>query len=317
MSIQLDGPAGSKLILLEKDVHIRDPLELDAATDHPGDGVARRALPSSSPCPARRDEIQIDIEGVPPESAELTIIAGEIFLETVMVVAEAEGCPFKNRQETVGFYELTSILRLADRARFEQALKQLSESLSEPGLPIDEARGLGLLFLSGLTSGVMELGAERSMHTFLLEAARRLDRLNTAEAITSAIEEASESLVRGIFPEGVGPSRSRIEEALRYLERNYAQPLSDSDVADRVGMSTSHFRTVFREATRQPFQQYLRSVRLEQARNLLSRSDQSVSEVCLAVGFQSAAHFSRAFSRRFGVTPSGYQQRCRDQLARG
>jgi AraC-like DNA-binding protein len=104
------------------------------------------------------------------------------------------------------------------------------------------------------------------------------------------------------------PVEKLIDNALAYIDRHYAKDISDADVARRIGLSTSYFRQVFRSATGQPFHRYLIGLRLEKARILLSEAGASVAQAADAVGFQNPAHFSRAFSQRFGGSPMRFRR---------
>ena len=92
------------------------------------------------------------------------------------------------------------------------------------------------------------------------------------------------------------------------VDRHFAAELSDDDVANQVGMSTSHFRFLFKQAVGKPFHQYLIATRLEKAKMMLESGEASVSEVANAVGFAGLASFSRAFGQRFGMSPSEFKK---------
>ena len=60
-----------------------------------------------------------------------------------------------------------------------------------------------------------------------------------------------------------------MDRALTLVDRNFAKDLTDAAVAQQLGLSTSHFRFLFKQATGQPFHKYLVSLRLEKARRML------------------------------------------------
>ncbi|MES1205359.1 MAG: AraC family transcriptional regulator [Pseudomonadota bacterium] len=104
---------------------------------------------------------------------------------------------------------------------------------------------------------------------------------------------------------GVGSpaDAQRILQAMQYLRENYAEKLRVDEVARRVAMSPSHFAHRFRAVARITPMRFLRQVRLDHARERLV-SGARVSEVAMEVGFESPAHFTREFNRKFGFTPS-------------
>ena len=75
------------------------------------------------------------------------------------------------------------------------------------------------------------------------------------------------------------------------------------EVAENACLSPYHFHRLFREVFRETPNQYLQRKRLANARRLLERGEQSVTDVCLEVGFESVTSFSGLFRRQFA--PAG------------
>ena len=89
------------------------------------------------------------------------------------------------------------------------------------------------------------------------------------------------------------------------------RPPSVSAVARRAGLSRFHFIRLFRAVFGETPHQYLSRAQIEQAKQLLILSDQSVTAVCMAVSFSSLGSFSALFTRRTGLSPSAWRQRHR------
>jgi AraC-like DNA-binding protein len=98
--------------------------------------------------------------------------------------------------------------------------------------------------------------------------------------------------------------RKAIQKARFILERNLEAPPTIGDLAGRVGMSASKFKHLFPKVCGEPPYAYLRKVRMEKARDLLSRGKMNVTEVSMEVGYSSLSHFAKAFAKHFGVNPS-------------
>lgn len=98
---------------------------------------------------------------------------------------------------------------------------------------------------------------------------------------------------------------ARIARAIATLKRDYAQRLRIEDLARAAGMSLSAFHSHFRSVTATTPLQFQKSLRLIEARRLLLTAGQSVAQAAFAVGYESPTQFSRDFSRRFGLAPSG------------
>ncbi|MEO1038425.1 MAG: AraC family transcriptional regulator [Pseudomonadota bacterium] len=97
---------------------------------------------------------------------------------------------------------------------------------------------------------------------------------------------------------------SAISRAIDFVRKNYSQTLPVSAIAREAGMSESSFHQKFRKITGATPLQYVKSLRLSEARNLLLLDDCSVSSAAFTVGYESANQFSRDYSKRFGHPPS-------------
>ncbi len=99
------------------------------------------------------------------------------------------------------------------------------------------------------------------------------------------------------------------------IDRDYAQPLDVEALARGAHMSTGHLSREFKLAYGESPYSYLMTRRIERAMALLRRDDQSVTEVCLAVGRLSLGTFSTRFTELVGMTPGAYRRQARGVLA--
>jgi AraC-like DNA-binding protein len=100
----------------------------------------------------------------------------------------------------------------------------------------------------------------------------------------------------------------RLLRARDAMDRTYAQPLDIPTLARIAHVSEAHFIRTFGATFGEPPHRYLQRRRVERAMFLLRATDDSVTEICLDVGFTSLGTFSRTFSAIVGVTPSLYRR---------
>lgn len=93
-------------------------------------------------------------------------------------------------------------------------------------------------------------------------------------------------------------------DILDFLNKNYMFDLSMEDIAHYTGRSLATFKRDFKKISSLSPQKWLIEKRLEAARLQLLDKHKKVSEVYLEVGFKNFAHFSTAFKRQFGYSPS-------------
>ena len=137
----------------------------------------------------------------------------------------------------------------------------------------------------------------------------------------------TEFLVASLATEGSGAVRGGAAAAraahLHRVRQRIETMLSDPEltlkrVAEEDGVSPRSLQKLFASA-HQSFRCYLRGRRLERCRLDLtspSRADLSISAICFSWGFNGAAHFSRAFRDRYGVSPRAYRRAASPPLNR-
>jgi AraC family transcriptional regulator len=96
----------------------------------------------------------------------------------------------------------------------------------------------------------------------------------------------------------------RVCRARDYGNAMFAETVTLPDLARVACLSPNHLLRSFRQVFRQTPHQFLTERRLREAQLLLTRTDLPVTEICLAVGFESLGSFSTLFRKRRGLTPS-------------
>ena len=100
-----------------------------------------------------------------------------------------------------------------------------------------------------------------------------------------------------------------IEKAKKYIQENYQnEDMSLLSVASNVNVSSNHFSAVFRKETGETFIDYLTTVRMEKAKDLLACTSMKTSEVGFEVGYRDPHYFSYIFKKTQGMTPKDYRR---------
>jgi len=105
------------------------------------------------------------------------------------------------------------------------------------------------------------------------------------------------------------PALSRfVSHAIDHVGGHFGKDLSIDAVAETVGISSSYLAHLFRSETGMTVRDYLNRVRVEIAGDLLSHTDESLSEIAAFVGFFDASHLSRVFYQLRRTRPSAHRR---------
>jgi YesN/AraC family two-component response regulator len=114
-------------------------------------------------------------------------------------------------------------------------------------------------------------------------------------------------IIRSAAPESILPSDPQLSKVFDFIEANYHQSLTLSDVALTVGYSPSYLTNLVRRQTGQTVQSWIIERRMAAARSLLLETDEKVEEIAAKVGYQHPVHFFRQFRQHHGTTPQAWR----------
>lgn len=98
-----------------------------------------------------------------------------------------------------------------------------------------------------------------------------------------------------------------LRKALGYLHEHYAEPITRKQLSADLGYHESYLSHIFSDLLHTTLTDYLLQLRLDEATDLLQRTQLSISDIGTGVGFGSIRSFNRAFLHNLGCTPREYR----------
>ncbi|WP_321344284.1 response regulator [Breoghania sp.] len=106
-----------------------------------------------------------------------------------------------------------------------------------------------------------------------------------------------------------------VQDVLNYIERNLHKGITLEEAAGFANISSCYLSRLFRKEMGVTFISYLKTKRIDRAKELLADSDLPITNVSLDLSFQDANYFCKAFKKEVGVSPSEYRRNHRSPLA--
>lgn len=131
------------------------------------------------------------------------------------------------------------------------------------------------------------------------------DALSIDAMLLGVTELLQPHLSTGCAPKPEGAHR--FTEVNDYLRSAFASTITLNDLASLVGLSPYHFQRLYKAQHHVSPQQMLMAIRLNEAKRLLGQG-LPAAQVAASVGLTDQAHLTRAFARRYGLTPGRYQK---------
>jgi len=272
------------------------------------DGATDAMLTSAPLGPCRLSRITASAHGV----KATRVVQRSHDVDSIKCILQLDGhSSFEQDGRTYAFgpkswivYDPTRPYQLNNRSRISQLLLQVPrnsfssaalERLSAPHVFRDDAAGVPRVVAAFVRSTMDEIAAFDDVSGS--RVGDTLARLATTMISTGEDDGSAESCTLRIL-------RARVKA---YIESNLARSdLDIEEIAQRMGCSRRYVFRAFQAADTTP-SQYIWDLRLERTREHLTTGSfrgGSISEIAFACGFSSTAHFSRAFRKRYGMSPS-------------
>lgn len=105
-----------------------------------------------------------------------------------------------------------------------------------------------------------------------------------------------------------------LKQAVAVVEANISDPrMSVEKMAEEMNMSRTSLHRKIKSITGFPPSELIRSIRLRKAARLIASRADTATQIAHAVGFEDYSHFSKAFKKHFGLSPSGYAEQAKTQ----
>jgi len=105
-------------------------------------------------------------------------------------------------------------------------------------------------------------------------------------------------------------SRARIgqvQNSIDFIEMHFMENIAVEQLARREFLSVSRYRSLFREVMHQSPKEYIISLRMQFACQLLANTEESIADIARSAGYEDQRYFARLFRQRFGISPSEYR----------
>jgi len=108
-------------------------------------------------------------------------------------------------------------------------------------------------------------------------------------------------------PKSIFPSVPQLGKVFDFIEANYHQPITLSDVAQAVGYSPAYLTNLVGQQTGKTLYCWIVERRMAEARSLILENEQTVNQIAVSLGYKNASSFSRKFCQFHGASPKAWR----------
>jgi len=169
------------------------------------------------------------------------------------------------------------------KARLLELLSILSRAAVEGGVDIDVMLEKNLTFVN------------------------KVMQINNQQDLCAWISTALNEFIELVYSSQDAKKMTQIRPAINYIDANYDKPVNLAEIARASHLSVSRLAHIFKEQMGITIIDYLTSVRIERAKQLLLATDQNCTEICFQVGYNNQSYFTRTFKAFVGMTPRQFR----------
>lgn len=163
----------------------------------------------------------------------------------------------------------------------------------------------------GVSEYLLKPLKDEELHDTLVRLSAEIERRRNATRLPRDLTPENISrFVASCFYETNAEQTQLIERAVRYITTHFTEPITQTDVAEALGVTPAYLSSVFHEEKGESYSKFLVRLRMTQAALLLkSNPSLTIQQVAEQTGYASDKHFIGVFKKYFGATPNEYRLR--------
>jgi two-component system response regulator YesN len=228
----------------------------------------------------------------------------------LFLAAELSGLPlyhFDVDEELHGklLFEVEANRREGIRSVVDAIFAAFRDRRFAPGAVANTVRRCAIAVING----IRQIDGSEDMHDWMEDLLHWQTRYRNPEELKRAfaafMEKAADCMERKRKADG----EASIEKIKKYIDANFRENIYLKGIAMEFGMNPVYLGQLFRKHYGVYFNEYLLSLRIEEAKRLLRTTRKRVYEIAEMVGIQNADYFAVQFEKREKMTPTEYRNR--------
>ncbi len=227
---------------------------------------------------------------------------------TIYIAPHEKNNDFETASEM--FENLEERLRSEGSDAADEYLEQLFQYNGSYSIEYYKTLSIQLLLLGGQALMEKNSSFDACNHEMLM-AMQNVFAASSSKQLKSIVEACYRRLYSNTAANDDHEMSNVVSEIKGIIDNRYNEKLTLSDIAREVFLTPTYVCLVFKEKTGFTVNEYITSVRMAKARELLSTTDMKFAGIAETIGYSDASYFSKLFKRYEGMLPSEYRQKNR------
>lgn len=202
-----------------------------------------------------------------------------------------------------------SSLKIGNKDDALHNIDTLFESFKANTVSMEIIQRICLEFIVTISTALIQIGQDPNYLFNKFDVWTYLKQCTTLDSLNTLIRNLVSTSIAQINDVRSSKTSKLIMDIIEFINSNYTEPLTLEDVARRFFISTCYLSTIFKQETNMNFKEYIRTLKFNKAKELLSETNETIQEIALHLGFNSSSYFSKTFHHETGYIPSEYRMK--------
>lgn len=220
----------------------------------------------------------------------------------------SEGLSMFDRLKEVRQMLMTDLKEESGRSASETAQVLHRLAVSSKGVHFVLLQHAFFQLLIDIYSHAVDLGMPAESEGELTRMHEELTRQDTAEKLASFVALQAADIKTKLIAKWDRWKHPVVNRIVEYIDANYGEDISLGDIADRLQLDPAYVSRLFKQHSSVNFMDYLISLRMAKAKEMLAGGDAPIKDIGAAVGYANPRSFNRIFKKCEGVTPGEYRE---------
>lgn len=206
--------------------------------------------------------------------------------------------------------KLKTFIKQGNTEQIENLLTNILSYLKQNSIPIFSARMICYDIINTVTKTVNEFCKDNLIPLIEHPDVFLLSEFETVDDLVHIVRKLSDDICKYLKETNARPPMSTTDQMVTYLKNNYTDcDFSVQQMADHFNLALPNLSTYFKENTGHNILDYVTSLKIEKAKNLLLTSNIPLKDIGMEVGYYNVTSFIRRFKQVVGETPGEYRKK--------
>lgn len=205
-------------------------------------------------------------------------------------------------------HELRAAVETTNTNKAVSILDAIADSFVSASIEPHEIYKLSENIIEETASAIIRIESSSNYENTSSQALNCVDNLDDINSILSITKEFVLSGIGFLLDIQEQRVSRPVRLAKEYIMQNYDRQVTLDEVAEKVFINPNYLSSLFKQKTGIGFSEYVSSVKVEKAKELLQSSFMNINEIAYAVGYTDVKRFSKMFIKNVGIRPSEYRK---------